>query len=127
MTTKEITATLMTNRPSSPRRKLAAALAGGLAAGALAVCLATPASADYDTAGYIDALEKAGVIQQGGDPRSHFTDGSSSLWTGVWVCQQVEQGRSRDSIVNDLYHSEGMLLSSHSAAAIYDAATTYLC
>ena len=35
--------------------KLAPALAGGLAAGVIAVGLATPASADYDTSGYINA------------------------------------------------------------------------
>ena len=104
------------------RRKLAAALAGGLAAGALAVGLAAPASADYDTAGYVHALDEAGLINP-----SKFTFASDALWTGVWVCQQVEQGRSRDSIVYDLSHGEGMLLSSYNAATIYDAATTYLC
>ena len=31
-----------------------------------------------------------------------FDDGSSSVWTGLWVCQQVEQGQSRDSIVYNL-------------------------
>jgi hypothetical protein len=95
---------------------------GGLADGALAVGLAAPASADYDTAGYIDAVNKAGLISP-----SKFTDASDALWTGVWVCKQVEQGRSRDSIVYDLSHGEGMLLSSYNAATLYDAATTYLC
>jgi hypothetical protein len=31
-----------------------------------------------------------------------FDDGPSSVSTGLWVCKEVEQGRSRDSIVYDL-------------------------
>jgi hypothetical protein len=56
-----------------------------------------------------------------------FDDGPSSLSTGMWVCRQVEQGRSRDSIVYDLSHGEGLMPSSYNAPIIYDAATTYLC
>ena len=41
--------------------KFAAALAGGLTAGAIAVRLAAPASAD--TSGYVDALDSAGLIR----------------------------------------------------------------
>ena len=59
------------------RRKLAAALAGGLAAGALADASAAPASADYDTAGYVHALDEAGLINP-----SKFTFASDALSTG---------------------------------------------
>jgi hypothetical protein len=115
--------------------KLAAALAGGLAAGAFAVLLAAPASADYDTAGYINTLDAAGLIDHDGDPcnivnglcHGPFDDGPSSVSTGVWVCRQVEQGRSHDSIVYALSHGEGLMPSSYNAPIIYDAATTYLC
>lgn len=115
--------------------KLAPALAGGLAAGAIAVGLATPASADYDTSGYVNAMDAARLIDHDGDPcnivdgfcHGQFDHGPSSVSTGVWVCQQVEQGRSRDSIVYDLSHCEGLMPSSYNAPIIYDAATTYLC
>ena len=94
--------------------KFAAALAGGLAVGAIMVGLAAPASADYGTSGYITALDAAGLIDHDGDHcnivngvrHGQFEDGPSSVSTGVWVCQQVEQGRSRDSIVYELSHGE---------------------
>jgi hypothetical protein len=41
----------------------------------------------------------------------------------MWVCRQVEQGRSRDSIVYELRHGEGLMPSSYNAPIIYDAAT----
>jgi uncharacterized protein DUF732 len=115
--------------------KFAAALAGGLGAGAIAVGLAAPASADYDTVGYVNALDAGGLIDHDGDPcnivhgicHGQFDDGPSSVSTGVWVCQQVERGRSRDSIVYELSHGEGLMPSSYNAPIIYDAATTYLC
>ena len=75
------------------------------AAAVAAVTLAPTASADYDTSGYINALDAAGLIDHDGDPcnivdgfcHGQFDAGPSSVSTGVWVCQQVEQGRSRDS------------------------------
>jgi hypothetical protein len=108
---------------------------GGLAAGAIAIGLATPASADYDVNGYVNALDAAGLIDDDGDPcniidglcHGQFDDGPASVSTGVWVCQQVEQGRSRDSIVYELSHGEGLMPSSYNAPIIYDAATTHLC
>ena len=39
----------------------------------------------------------------------------------------VGPGRSRDSIVYDLSHGEGLMPSSYNAPIIYDAATKYLC
>jgi hypothetical protein len=45
----------------------------------------------------------------------------------MWVCRQVELGRSRDSIVYELSHGEGLMPSSYNAPIIYDAATNYLC
>jgi hypothetical protein len=115
--------------------KEVAIVAGGLAAGAIAVGLAAPASADYDTVGYVNALDAAGLIDHDGDPcniieglcHGQFDDGPSSVSTGVWVCRQVEQGRSRESIVYELSHGEGLMPSSYNAPIIYDAATTYLC
>jgi len=114
---------------------LATALAAGLAAGAFAVGLATPASADNDTVGYINALDAGGLIDHDGDHcniingvcHGQFDDGPSSLSTGMWVCRQVQQGRSRDSIVYELSHGEGLMPSSYNAPIIYDAATTFLC
>ena len=106
-----------------------------LVAGAIAVAVAAPASADYDTVGYINALDAAGLIDDDGDRcnivnglcHGQFEDGPSSVPTGVWVCREVEQGRSRDSIVYELSHGEGLMPSSYNAPIIYDAATTYLC
>lgn len=103
------------------------AVLAALAAGSVALGQASPAAADYDTTGYVNALEQAELIVPGGDPKYEFRDGDSALFTGNWVCQQVQQGRSRDDIVNDLDHSDGMLLSPQDAGVIYDAATTYLC
>jgi hypothetical protein len=112
--------------------KLAAALTGGLAAGVIAV---GPASADNDVSGYVNALDSKGLISHDGNPcnminglcHGRFKDGPSSVPTGRWVCQQVGQGRSRESIVYDLSHGEGLMPSSYNAPIIYDAATTYLC
>ncbi len=106
---------------------ITAALAGGLLAWALA--LPVPAAADYDTAGYIDALEQAGLIAgpYGGDPFRQFESASSALWTGTSVCRSVSQGQSRDAVVYGLNHGEGMQMSESAAGVIYDAATTYLC
>ena len=56
-----------------------------------------------------------------------FDDGPSSVSTGVWVCSQVNQGRSRDSIVYNLSHGEGLMPSSYNAPIIYNAATAHLC
>ncbi len=100
-----------------------------------AVTLAPTASADYDTSGYINALDAAGLIDHDGDPcnivdgfcHGQSDDGPSSVSTGMRVRQQVEQGRSRDSIVYDLSHGEGLMPSSYNAPIIYDAATTQLC
>ena len=104
-------------------------LCGVLLTGALAVALPAPASADYDTAGYVNALEQAGLMMHGpgGDPFSQFEDIGSAVWTGMSVCRSVAQGQSRDSIVYGLNHGEGMQMSYVGAVAIYDAATTYLC
>ena len=115
------------------RNKLIAGLTG--AAAVAAVTLAPTASADYDTSGYINALDAAGLIDHDGDPcnivdgfcHGQSDDGPSSVSTGMRVCQQVEQGRSRDSIVYDLSHGEGLMPSSYNAPIIYDAATTHLC
>lgn len=108
---------------------LATALAGGLAAGAFAVCLAAPASADYDYAGYINAIQEAGLMAgpYGDDSGHQFPSESSALWTGMSVCRSVEQGQSRDSILYDLDHGEGMSMNATDAVVIYDAATTFLC
>jgi Protein of unknown function (DUF732) len=114
---------------------LGSIMLGGLAAGAFAVGLAAPASADHDVNGYVNALDAAGLIDHDGDPcniidgfcHGQFDDGPASVSTGVWVCQQVEQGRSRDSIVYELSHGEGLMPSSYNAPIIYDAATTHLC
>jgi len=98
-----------------------------LGAGVLAFGMAAPAAADDHTVSYVEALEAAELIAPDGDPRFQFRDGDSAVFTGRWVCQQVEQGRSRDSIVYELDHSDGMLLSPHDAVILFDAATTYLC
>ena len=100
--------------------------------------MAAPASADPasgDAAGYIGMLELAGLIDHDGDPcnivnglcHGQFDDGPSSIPTGTWVCQQIEQGRSRDSIVYELSHGEGLMPSSYNAPVIYDAADAFLC
>ena len=99
------------------------------------VGLAAPASADYDTAGYVAALRAAGLIDNDRDPcnmidglcHGQFPDIPAALQTGVWVCRQVEQGRSRSDLVYDLGHGEGLMPSSYNAPIIYDAATAYLC
>jgi hypothetical protein len=70
--------------------KITAALAAGLAAGTIAVGLAAPASADYDTVGYVNALDAAGLIDHDGDHcniingvcHGQFDDGPSSLSSG---------------------------------------------
>ena len=95
----------------------------------------TTASAQYDTTGYINALNAAGLIDHDGKPcnivnglcHGQFPDGSASLQTGMYVCRQLAQGRSRDSLVYELSHGEGLMPSSYNAPILYDAATTYLC
>jgi hypothetical protein len=102
---------------------------------AIIVGFAPPASAQYDAAGYIRALDAAGLIDHDGDHcnmrnglcHGQFDDGPSSLSTGMWVCRQVDQGRTRDSLVYELSHGEGLMPSSYNAPVIYDAATKYLC
>lgn len=104
-------------------------------AAVIALGNAAPASADYDTVGYVNALDAGGLIDHDGDHcniingvcHGQFDDGPSSLSTGMWVCRQVDQGRSRDSIVYELSHGEGLMPSSYNAPIIYDAATKYLC
>ena len=106
-----------------------------LLAALAAVGTAAPAFADDDTAGYVAMLEIAGLIDHDGDRcnivnglcHGQFEDGPSSIPTGTWVCGQIEQGRSRDSIVHDLSHGEGLMPSSYNAPVIYDAATAFLC
>jgi hypothetical protein len=101
----------------------------------IALTWAATAGADYDTSGYVNALDTAGLIDHNGDHcniinglcHGQFGDGPSSVSTGVWVCKQVKQGHSRDSIVYDLSHGEGLMPSSYNAPIIYNAATTYLC
>ena len=121
------------HRPMSVRSLAAAVATGAALMGGVA--LAAPAQADYDTSGYINALDAAGLIDHDGDPcniidglcHGQFDDGPSSVSTGVWVCKEVEQGRSRDSIVYNLSHGEGLMPSSYNAPIIYNAATTHLC
>lgn len=93
----------------------------------LPLSTAAPSAADNDTVGYVEALEKAELIDSGGSRAYQFADGDSAVFTGQWVCQQIAQGRARDSIVEELDHSDGMLLSPQDAGVIYDAATTWLC
>jgi len=102
---------------------------------ALAVGMAAPASAESDPAGYVAMLEIAGLIDHDGDRcnmvnglcHGQFEDGPSAIPTGTWVCEQIEQGRSQDSITYDLSHGEGLMPSSYNAPVIYDAATAFLC
>ena len=108
---------------------------GVVLSAALAVGMAAPASAEYDTAGYVAMLEIAGLIDHDGDRcnmvnglcHGQFDDGPSAIPTGTWVCEQIEQGRSQDSITYDLSHGEGLMPSSYNAPVIYDAATAFLC
>jgi hypothetical protein len=115
--------------------KFAAVAAAGLVAGASAVLSAPSACASNDIIGYINALDAAGLIANGGDLcnmidgvcHGRFNDGPSSLPTGYGVCQQIQQGQSRDSIVYGLSHGEGLMPSSYNAPIIYDSAVAYLC
>ncbi|MGO4445076.1 DUF732 domain-containing protein [Mycobacterium sp. 2YAF39] len=106
---------------------MTAALSAGGVVAVMAVSHAGAAAAQNDASGYVGALERAELIVPSGDPKYQFTDGDSALFTGNWVCQEVQQGRSRYSIVDDLDHSDGMLLSPSDAGVIFDAATSYLC
>jgi hypothetical protein len=97
--------------------------------------VAAPACADDDTDGYVAMLEIAGLIDRDGDPcnivnglcHGQFDDGPSALPTGTWVCEEIADGRSRDPIVYELSHGEGLMPSSYNAPVIYDAATAFLC
>lgn len=112
----------------------------GLAAGSLAFGLAPRASADYDTMAYGDALRAAGLIDRDGHPcngphdrgtgedcRYQFDDVVEAVWTGTWVCREVEQGRSRATIEYNLSHGDGLRVSHVDAPTVYDAATMHLC
>ena len=84
-----------------------------------------PPPARYDYSGYINALEDAGLmvgVEDGG-----LYNESSAIWTGMSVCRSVGEGESRDSIIYRLANEEGALIDNAGAAAIYNAATTYLC
>jgi hypothetical protein len=109
---------------------------GAILLAALSVGMAAPASADEDTDGYVALLELAGLIDHDGGDRCNmvnglchgqFEDGASSVPTGTWVCRQIDEGRSRDSIVYELSHGEGLMPSSYNAPVIYDAADAFLC
>jgi hypothetical protein len=114
---------------------IAAVLLTALGVGVAAPASAYPPSADDATAGYVAMLELAGLIDHDGDPcntvnglcHGQFDDGASSVPTGTWVCSQIDQGRSRDSIVYELSHGEGLMPSSYNAPVIYDAAEAFLC
>jgi hypothetical protein len=113
----------------------AAANVLGAALLALTVSTAAPAYADDETDGYISLLEIAGMIDHDGDRcnmvnglcHGQFEDGPSAVPTGAWVCQQIELGRSRESIVDELSHGEGLMPSSYNAPVIFDAATAFMC
>jgi hypothetical protein len=115
--------------------KIGRAAVAGTMIGLAGVGVAAPAYADYDTEGYVNALDAAGLIDHDGDHcniingvcHGQFDDGPSSLSKGMWICRQVDQGRSPDSIVYELSHGEGLMPSSYNAPIIYNAATTYLC
>ena len=101
-----------------------------------AVCLALSSPASADAEGYIYALDRAGLIDEGDrDPcnmvqgvcHGQFPNAGAALQTGRWVCQQLAQGKSGSSIVDSLSHGEGLMPSSYNAPIIYNAATTYLC
>jgi hypothetical protein len=115
-------------------------IVGAVVLTALGVGMAAPASADPPaaddaTAGYVAMLELAGLIDHDGNPcnivnglcHGQFDDGPSSVPTGTWVCSQIGLGRSRDSIVDELSHGEGLMPSSYNAPVIYDAADAFLC
>jgi hypothetical protein len=120
--------------------KFTKAIVAGLAAGPIAVGIAGPAAADYDTTGYGSALDAAGLVDHDGHPcngpydrgvgedcRYQFDDVVAAVWTGTWICRRVEQGLSRDSIEDDISRGDGLRVSSLDAPTVYDAATTYLC
>ena len=111
-------------------KKFATALAGGLVVGAFAVVVSAPASAEYDYAGYIDALQDAGLMASpygdGGSGHQFPTD-SSALYTGMFVCRSIQQGQTQSSILDGLDSGEGMLMNASDALVIYNAANTFLC
>lgn len=61
------------------------------------------------------------------DCRYQFDDVVDAVWTGTWICRQVQQGQSRNSIEYDISHGDGLSVSSLDAPTAYDAATTHLC
>jgi hypothetical protein len=96
--------------------------------------MAAPASAD--TSGYINTLDNAGIIDEGdGNPcniingLSHgkFPNESATLQTGQWVCRELAQGKSSDSLVYAPSYGEGLMPSSYNAPIIVNAAVRYLC
>jgi hypothetical protein len=114
--------------------KLTYAVAGSLAGWVLAIGAAAPA--DADTSGYINALDSAGLIDEGdGNPcnivkglcHGQFPDETAALQTGQWVCKQLAQGRASNALVYDLSHGEGLMPSSYNAPIIVNAAIRYLC
>jgi hypothetical protein len=114
---------------------IGAVLLTAVGVGMAAPASADPPSADDAAAGYIAMLEIAGLIDHDGDLcnivnglcHGQFDDGPSSIPTGTWVCTQIEEGRSRDSIIYELSHGEGLMPSSYNAPVIYDAADAFLC
>jgi hypothetical protein len=126
---------MLVNEWVLPTSRIAIAAVGSLAGAAIAVVFAASAAADYDTVGYVNALDAAGLIDHDGNPcniidglcHGQFDDGPSSVSTGEWVCRQVGQGTTRESVVYQLSHGEGLMPSSYNAPIIYDAATSHLC
>lgn len=106
------------------------ALAGGLVVGGFALAVPAPASAEYDYAGYINALESEGLMASpygDGGSGHQFPTESSALWTGMSVCRSIQQGQTQSAIVDGLDSGEGMLMNASDAVVIYNAATTFLC
>jgi hypothetical protein len=111
-------------------KEFATVLAGGLAVGAFAVAVPAPASAEYDYAGYINALQDAGLMASpygDGGYGHQFPTESSALYTGMSVCRSVQEGRAQSAIVDGLSSGEGMLMNASDAVIIYNAANTFLC
>ena len=92
-------------------------------------------TASADAAGYLNALDSAGVLSHNGSIcnmingicHGQFESTSAALATGRWVCDQIAGGKPKSMIIDWLSHGEGLMPSSYNGKVITNAAVENLC
>lgn len=84
----------------------------------IAVAVAPAARAD-DVEGYLQLLRDRGIYATSGD--------SALVRAGLWVCDELDRGRSPMSVAREVYASTDVSIDAEDAGAIVGAAIAGLC